>query len=237
MKKILFAIFLFTFLGFSQESINQDNIHNTWNAQLQKYVDEKGNVNYSKWLKEGKKELDNYLKNLQQFVPNENWSKNQILAYWINAYNAFTIQLILNNYPVKSIKDIKKPWGRTVFFSDEKKYSLEDIEHKILRKMGESRIHFAINCASASCPKLNNKAYSAKNIEIELEQATRDFLNDTHKNQISETQLKLSKIFLWFGKDFGNKNERLKFINKYTKTVVTNKAKISYLSYDWALNE
>ena len=237
MKKIFFATFLFASLSFSQESVNQNNIHNTWSIQLQKYVDEKGNVNYSKWLKEGKKELDTYLKNLQSFAPKKNWSKNEILAYWINTYNAFTVQLILNNYPLKSIKDIKNPWGHNIFFNENKNYSLGDIEHKILRKMGEPRIHFAINCASASCPKLNNKPYTADNIEIELERATRDFLNDTNKNEISENKLGLSKIFLWFEEDFGNREEKLQFINKYTKIAISNKAKISYLSYDWSLNE
>jgi hypothetical protein len=95
--------------------------------------------------------LQAYLNELSANVPTKSWSKNATLAYWINAYNAYTVKLILDNYPTKSIKDINDPWGKK-FFSLEIKYSLEEIEHEILRKMNEPRIHFAINCASFLVP-------------------------------------------------------------------------------------
>ena len=102
--------------------------------------------------------------------------------------------------------------------------------------MNEPRIHFAINCASASCPKLLNRAFQEKQLEQQLETVTRDFINDTSKNKIQKNQLSLSKIFLWFGKDFGSKTERLTFIDRYSETPLE-RPKIDYLPYDWSLNE
>ena len=102
--------------------------------------------------------------------------------------------------------------------------------------MDEARIHFAINCASASCPKLKNEAYQEKQLEAQLTEATRDFLMDTTKNKLSEERLQLSRIFLWFGNDFGSKAERLEFISQYSGLNL-NRPKIDYLTYDWSLNQ
>jgi hypothetical protein len=102
--------------------------------------------------------------------------------------------------------------------------------------MGEPRIHFAINCASKSCPKLLNKAYEEKQIENQLVRATNLFLLDTTKNIISDKNLKLSRIFFWFGNDFGSKKQRLEFISNYSGLKIEN-SKIEYLKYDWSLNE
>ena len=109
--------------------------------------------------------------------------------------------------------------------------------HKILRKMDEPRIHFAINCASRSCPKLQNAAYYSHRLENQLENATTEFINDQTKNKISINRLMLSKIFSWFKDDFGNKIQLLKFVNKYSTTKILENARIEYLSYDWDLNE
>jgi hypothetical protein len=147
-----------------------------------------------------------------------------------------TVQLILENYPLKSIKEIKSPWDTPCFSTGGKEYSLGDIEHKILRKMDEPRIHFAINCASASCPNLLNRAFQEKQLESQLVEVTESFLKDPTKNKINSDQLELSKIFLWFGKDFGSKAERLSFIEVYSG-VRLDRPKIDYLSYDWSLNE
>ena len=168
--------------------------------------------------------------------PLEMASKAAKLAYWINAYNALTIQLILENYPLQSIRDLDDPWDTNCFKSKDQSYTLGAIEHQILRKMDEARIHFAINCASASCPKLKNEAYQEKQLEAQLTEATRDFLMDTTKNKLSEERLQLSRIFLWFGNDFGSKAERLEFISQYSGLNL-NRPKIDYLTYDWSLNQ
>ena len=98
-------------------------------------------------------------------APNDEWSIDAKKAYWINAYNAFTIQLILKNYPLKSIKDLKRPWGLSFIKIDGGKIALNTIEHEILRPMGDPRIHFAIVCASKSCPKLLNYAYESETLD------------------------------------------------------------------------
>lgn len=210
--------------------------HNSWNILLQKHVSGIGNVNY-KNFKTDRKELLNYLSSLGDTMPNDNWTKEDKLAYWINAYNAMTIDLILQNYPIKSIKDIKDPWGQRLWKLGNKWYNLNDIEHEILRKMDEPRIHFAIVCASYSCPKLQNKAFYAENLKEQLTNATKEFLSDSERNEISENDLKLSKIFQWFTKDFKQNGSLIDFLNTYSEIQISEKAKISYKDYNWDLNE
>jgi hypothetical protein len=229
-KRLPFLLFfLFTTFVFSQK-----NIHHRWDGMLKKFVSPSGQVNYKEWVKE-QENIENYLFTLAQFPPTERTSAAAQLAYWINAYNALTVQLILKHYPVKSIKDIDNPWDTACFTVKGKEYTLGAIEHELLRKMGEPRIHFAINCASVSCPKLLNEAYLEKKMELQLTEATRSFLKDTSKNVITQKQLKLSRIFLWFGKDFGSKSERLDFIAKAVGLPLES-PKIEYLPYDWNLN-
>ena len=217
-------------------SINaQKNKHSRWNQMLQKYVDKQGQVDYKSWLSE-KKQLDAYIQTLEKMPPLEMASKAAKLAYWINAYNALTVQLILENYPLQSIRDLDDPWDTNCFKIKDQSYTLGNVEHQILRKMDEARIHFAINCASASCPNLLNRAFQEKQLERQLVEVTESFLKDPTKNKINSDQLELSKIFLWFGKDFGSKAERLSFIEAYSG-VRLDRPKIDYLSYDWSLNE
>ena len=220
---------------FSASLFAQKNIHHRWNTQLKKYVSNDGIVNYKEWGK-NIDQLKAYINTLESNPPNENTSKEYKLAYWINAYNALTIDLIIKNYPLKSIKEIKFPWKTKCFNDGKNNYSLGDIEHKILRKMNEPRIHFAINCASKSCPKLLNEAYIEKNLNNQLNAATKEFLIDSTKNIIKENKSKLSKIFLWFGKDFGSKKMIKEFISEYSGFKL-NKFKIDYLPYNWDLNE
>ena len=146
------SLYLFLFL-FTVSLTAQKNIHHRWNSMLQTYVSDDGKVNYKDWMND-RDNLDAYIQTLASTPLLESDSKNAKLAYWINAYNALTVQLILKHYPLKSIKEIKQPWDTTCFNIGEKSYTLGDIEHKILRKMDEPRIHIAINCASASCPTL-----------------------------------------------------------------------------------
>lgn len=215
------------------------NIHFLWNELLQKHVSANGNVNYKSFKTDYKKLLEyiNILAILKSKPEFDSISREEKLAFWINAYNALTIDLIIKNYPVKSIKDIKDPWEQRLWQFGDKWYNLEDIEHKILRKMDEPRIHFAIVCASYSCPKLQNSAFTADNLEQQLTLATQEFLSDTNRNEISENALKLSKIFKWFDKDFEQNGSLIDFLNKYTDITISAKAKISYKDYNWDLND
>ncbi len=212
------------------------DIHSSWDMLLKKYVSDKGNVNYADWKKDVAP-LESYIALLEKNIPNSNWSKNDSLAYFINAYNAITVKLILDNYPIKSIKDIKDPWDGISLKLPSKSLTLNQIEHEVLRKMGEPRIHFAVNCASFSCPKLLNGAFLAETMETQLNEATTYFINDKAKNKFEGKKAAVSKIFLWFSKDFGDKNEHIAFFQKYSKTPIDDNVKIDYLEYGWSLNE
>ena len=211
--------------------------HKAWDVLLKKYVDENGFVDYKGFLT-SKSELTNYINYLSENAPNESSTIQEQLAYYINIYNALTVQLILDNYPVESIKDISKPWGKTVITLNNNLYSLGDIEHEILRKMNEPRIHFAINCASYSCPNLLNEAFTASKLEEQLERVSNSFING-NKNEITPTNPKLSKIFKWYKKDFKVNGEAdlITFINQYSNVKIDEDASIDYLDYNWNLNK
>lgn len=210
--------------------------HEIWHNLLQKHVSNAGNVNY-KGFKQDQAQLKAYIQQLASNLPTKQWSKNEILAYWINAYNALTVDLILKNYPLASIKDIKNPWDQRLWKLGDKWYNLNEIEHDILRKMDEPRIHFAIVCASFSCPKLSNKAYIAEDLDAQLTQFTKEFLADKNRNIITPNEVNISKIFQWFSKDFKQNGSLIDFINTYTDIEVASNAKTKYLDYNWALNE
>lgn len=210
--------------------------HNTFNNLLQKHVTTAGNVNY-KGFKSDRAKLRAYIVSLGENTPTDDWSKEEKLAYWINAYNALTVDLILRNYPLKSIKDIKKPWDQRLWKLGEKWQNLNDIEHKILRKMDEPRIHFAINCASFSCPPLLNEAFTAEKLEQQLIQVTKVFLADSRRNTITPDKIEISKIFKWFSKDFKQNGSLIDFLNTYSDVKINAKAKKKYKDYNWDLNE
>ena len=210
--------------------------HSIFNDLLKKHVSSDGTVNYN-GFKSDSKTLQSYIDLLKTYQPIDSWTKEDKFAYWINAYNALTIDLILRNYPTKSIKDIKDPWDQRLWQLGEKNYNLNDIEHEILRKMNEPRIHFVIVCASVSCPKLQNKAFTALNLEEQLTNATKEFLADTSKNELTENNIKLSKIFKWFKKDFEQNGSLIDFFNQYSEVSISNSAKKSYKDYNWDLND
>ncbi|ALJ05067.1 hypothetical protein APS56_07970 [Pseudalgibacter alginicilyticus] len=233
---LYFLITILSISAFSSNKTARTFDHSIWNNLLQKHVSENGQVNY-KGFKSNINLLQQYITTLSNTTPNETWNKNEKLAYWINAYNALTVDLILQNYPVKSIKNIDKPWDQRLWKLGNKWYNLNDIEHDILRNMNEPRIHFAIVCASFSCPKLQNEAYIASNIEQQLTKATYEFLNDHNKNSISENNLELSKIFQWFAKDFKQNSSLIDFLNKYSDIRISKNAKKRFKDYNWNLNE
>ena len=211
--------------------------HTIWNDLLHSFVNDQGIVNYEGFNKEQSK-LNSYLNQLSETPPEASWNSDSTLAFWINAYNAYTVKLILNNYPVNSIKDIKDPWNQRFIPIGEKWYTLNDIEHRIIRKMGEPRIHFALVCAAMSCPKLYNKAFNPNTLNEDLTKLTQEFLADSSKNEISQNSIKLSKIFKWYGKDFKTKDQDLiDFLNQYSEVKILPKAKKSFKDYNWKLNE
>ncbi|GAB4408877.1 MAG: DUF547 domain-containing protein [Bacteroidia bacterium] len=247
MQNLLFSLLLTILagLGLSYNALHAANdamqpahiSHAPWHAQLQKYVSATGSVNYAAW-KRDEATLDAYLKSLSAQAPGADWTRNEQMTFWINAYNAFTVKLILKNYPLKSITDLKDPWDQKFITIGGRSLSLNDIEHEILRKQfADPRIHFAVNCASKSCPVLLNQAFSADKLDSQLDAQARAFINDSKLNRLAANKAELSEIFNWYRSDFEqNGSTLIAFINRYASTKLQAAAAISHLPYDWSLN-
>ncbi len=253
MKNVL-ALLILT--CFSMSSYAFDQTHDKWTEVLKKYQNAQGLVNYKKLKSDIAHDKMNpfnlYLTELQS-VPHtdyEKWSKDEKKAFLINAYNALTFKLIVDNYPVASIKKIggffTKPWS-IEFFSllDGKIKKLDPIEQDWLRsKFKDFRIHAAVNCASISCPPLRHEAFVANRLDAQLDDQMKTWLKDRTRNQI-DVKLKLvkiSKIFDWYNKDFVDwGGGPLNVIAKYSTPPIPHETvdqiKVEYLDYNWELNE
>ena len=243
-KFIVFsASILFSLTVFGQAGVS----HSGFDQLLQKYVDDQGMVNY-KGLNSDRNKLKSYLSLLESNAPQKSWTRDQKLAYWINAYNAYTLDLILEHYPVKSIKDIgstiKIPfvstaWDVKFINIGGQEYDLNNIEHGIIRKdFDEPRIHFALVCAAVSCPKLQNRAYVPEKLDTQLTNAAKEFLANPAKNEFKgSNKAVLSKLFNWYGGDFKKNGTLIEYINRYAETKLDKNAKIDWMDYDWRLNE
>ena len=254
MRKNIFYGFLF--LCWIKPLWSFDHTHAQFDSILKKYVHKKdsiGEVDY-KALKLKEDSLKKYLDSLSKVTKKEykNFSNMQKLAFLINAYNGFTLQLIIDHYPVKSIKKIgsifTSVWNVEFFTFLEEKSTLSYIEHEKLRKeFNEPRIHFAINCASIGCPALQPYAYRADKMEEMLSFASKEFMNDRKRNYYvrKDKELYVSKIFKWFQEDFEKKYGSLEnflalYLAKKTldkKDFKEKKVSINWTDYDWNLNE
>ncbi len=210
--------------------------HEIWNDLLKNYVSSTGKVNY-KGLSANRSQLESYLQLLAENPEHNSWSSFEKMAYWINAYNAFTVKLIVDNYPLGSIMELYggKAWDEKWIKLGEKTYTLNNIEHDILRpRYKDARIHFAVNCAAQSCPPILNRAWTSTQLNSFFEQQARKFVNDPKFNQIKADEVAISKIFEWYAEDFGN---IIDYLNKYSKVKINSDAKVTYLEYNWDLNE
>ena len=229
-----------------------DHRHSRWTNVLQVFVRD-GSVDYAALKQRGQDELDAYLASLESVCHSQydRWTREQKLAFWINAYNAFTVRLVLDHYPLKSIRSIGLlPMAafRERFIPLESlrgsKLSLDDIEHRILRReFDDPRIHFAIVCASRSCPPLRSEAYRGAEIDQQLEEAARSFIRDRAMRFDAGTRtLYLSSIFKWFREDFEKSAGSLsEFVARYAdpgtaSAIRAGSVKIEFLDYDWSLN-
>jgi hypothetical protein len=211
---------------------------------LEKYV-QNGTVDYQ-GFKDEEAKLDQYLKILEE-TDIKTLSQDEQFAFYINAYNAWTIKLILTGYPgIKSIKDLgsifKSPWKKQIARINGDIITLDRIEHDILRsRFKDPRVHFAINCAAKSCPPLRSEPYRTDILDQQLDEMARAFINDSRRNRLEGQTLYVSSIFKWFSEDFSN--DIVSFFLKYAKgdlkkRLEDNKSKINvkYLDYDWSLN-
>lgn len=221
----------------ANSAVNVD--HSQWDALLKKYVDTNGMVDYE-GFQNNRPLLNGYLELLANLDPNNNWSVQELLAYYINLYNAVTVDLILDNPDVASIKDIDGPWTKGRARVHGRLLSLGGIENGVLRKMNEPQIHFAINCASISCPPppLLREAYTASKINEQLEKVTEDFIA-SNKNDITQNAIALSAIFKFYTEDFylDDTKSLVPYINKYSHKRVEKDATITFKEYDWGLNK
>jgi len=239
MKNYFLFLMLTLVSGFSIASEQPD--HSIWDRFLGEFVSSSGTVNY-KGMKIKMDTLDSYLLELKNHGPSSDWTKNEKMAYYINAYNAYTVKFVLTKMPVESVKDIsfsgKDIWNFKYVVLGATTYTLSQVENDILRKMDDARIHFAINCASYSCPKLLNKAYMPDKLNAQLTAATKGYINDPKHNIISEKKVQLSEIFSWYAEDFTTETSTLiDFLNQYSTVTISPTAKIEYLPYNWALND
>lgn len=228
----------------------------SYDKLLKKYVNDAGFVDYAGIKKNDRKTLDLLAKQIAAESPNshpQNYkTREEKMAYWFNAYNLLIIKKIVDNYPTKSIKDIYWP-GARVWISDHRvgneDLSFNNIEHDIIRpRFKDERIHFAINCASYGCPKLQNTAYTAENVEALLEKGLKEFFESerNYKTDIKNKKIYISEILSWFKEDFydANKGETVKnYLVKKAPKHISDFVKenlsfeIEYIEYDWNLNE
>lgn len=230
--------------------------HGLFTAVLQEHV-ENGRVDYAALAED--RRLDRYLKELEGTNPDELATRNEKLALWINAYNAFTLKLVADAYPVDSIHDLatggmiigwlikRTAWDIRFANVGGKEYTLNEIEHEILRpEFQDARIHFAIVCAAVSCPLLRSEAYLPERIDEQLDEEGRRFLADESRNafDLEDRRARISKIFDWFEEDFGSTDaEVIRYLAQFAPSEVADHMarhseewSIRYQSYDWSLN-
>ena len=239
---LIFALVLFFGWPLAVSAAGADQ--SLYGELLQKYV-KNGVVDYQGFKKEEAK-LDQYLSILEKTDPKE-LSRNEQFAFYVDAYNAWTIKLILSAYPgVKSIKDLgsllKSPWKKKIARIDGDIITLDNIEHDILRpRFKDPRIHFAVNCAAKSCPPLRSEAYRGDVLDQQLTEMTEAFVNDPTRNRLEGNTLYVSSIFKWYSEDFND--GIVEFFKKYARGELREwlkknqkEIKVEYLDYDWSLN-
>ena len=248
-------------LSFAQAGF--DHQYGAWNRLLKKHV---------RWLPDGKQSRANYkgfaadraalkeVLNILSAVPKatfDGWSQPQQIAFLVNAYNAFTVELILTKYPdLKSIKDlgsfIQSAWKKKFFTLLGEERHLDWIEHEQLRPVyKEPRIHAAVNCASIGCPALRDEAFTASQLEVQLEDGMRRFMGDNTRNRVKNGKVEVSAIFKWFKEDFNSGYrgfnqvedvfaayaEQLTSKPEEQQALQAKSLSVSYLDYDWSLND
>lgn len=227
--------------------------HSIWHRFLKKYVVAPhpsgiNRVRYQAVSDEERKSLEVYLQTLQG-LPISTYNRAEQKAFWINLYNAVTLELILSRFPVASIREInispglfvKGPWGAKLVTIEGEKLSLDDIEHRILRPIWrDSRVHYAVNCASLGCPNLQPTAFTADNTESLLEKAAKEYINHPRGVAIGNGKLKVSSIYVWFQEDFGGGEGLMEHWREYAEGPLAD-ALQTYAgglehAYDWRLN-
>jgi len=234
---------------------NQSEIdHSAWGRFLGQYVKQGAEninlVDYSSVSKPDRQALQDYISSMQA-VTIRDYSRNQQMAYWINLYNALTVRVILDHYPVESIRDIDispgffsdGPWAKKLLTIEGEAVSLDDIEHRILRPIWkDARIHYAVNCASIGCPNLQPKPFLAATLNTQLDEAAREYVNHPRAVRVTGTDLYVSSIYSWFQVDFGETEaDVIQHMKRYASSSLSSQLDgIEFFTddnYDWTLND
>ncbi len=231
--------------------IKQPVDHGVWGAFLQRYVvsDEEGlnRVAYGKVTAEDRASLEAYIASLEAIDPTR-LGGDEAFAYWVNLYNAVTVKIVLDHYPIASIRDIRTgfragPWKRDVVRVNGRDLSLDDIEHGILRQYwNEPRVHYAVNCASIGCPNLAKRPYSGSTLDMDLDKAASAYINSPRGVSLKRGRLKVSSLYRWFRSDFGRKErDVVDHLRHYAapelQMALAGKTDIDSYEYDWRLND
>ena len=234
---------------FSTATIN----HEPWSDLLERYLarDSQGlnRFNYAAVTGEDRESLRSYVDSLAS-IPIRRYRKDEQLAYWINLYNALTVSVVLDHYPVESIRDIditpglfgNGPWGKKLLTIEGEAVSLNDIEHRILRPIWDDpRLHYAVNCASVGCPNLRQSAFTGASVETMLEAAAREFINSPRAVWPKPEGIWVSSIYAWFQEDFGGDDAGiLAHLRRYADDerleMLRGVTEISNHDYNWRLN-
>jgi hypothetical protein len=225
--------------------------HSEWDDLTSRFVTPtKDGINhfaYSKFQMDEKKQLQAYILGLSK-TPIRQYNRDEQMAYWINLYNAITVNLILDNYPIASIRDIKSgffsfgPWDKKLIMIDGEEMSLNDIEHRILRPIWQDpRIHYAVNCASIGCPNLQSNAFTAANTQALLNVAAVEFINHHRAAQVKKGKLRVSSIYKWYKVDFGGTdasiiNHLRQYAEPQLAEQLSNIESIDDDYYNWSIN-
>lgn len=230
--------------------VGAEEPHDVFDQLLAHYATDEG-VRYEAWAaeKDDRARLDAYLAELQQ-IEVSRLDVADALAFWINLYNAATLKLVLDHYPIESLRDLSDedttPWQRPLVIVEERSLSLDQIEHDILRaEFGEARIHFALNCAARGCPPLRPEAFRGATIDEQLEKATLDAIHDPAYVKVEcrdgDGGIYLSRIFEWYAEDFakaaGSVHYFLADRREDRLTILRERCELIYSRYDWSLNE
>jgi hypothetical protein len=236
--KLPLRVLLVVFCIVAAATSRAENWTESYNRLLAKYVTS-GGVKYAEW--KGNAADMQALQGVVDAIAKENaGAGKQQIAFYLNAYNAWILHEALGKYPTKSVKDVL-----FTFFTSKRitvagqQTSFKALEDNVIRKLGEPRVHFALNCASRSCPPLNREPFSADKLDGQFEKLAKSYINSDHGVKYSpETKTaELSKIFDWYKDDFKGEGGPIAFINKRRSIPIAADAKISYQDYDWGLNE
>jgi len=229
--------------------------HGRWDSILHQYVETGypsgiNRFHYKRVSKEDLQSLQDYLHDMQE-VNVSSLNRSEQKAYWINLYNALTVEVVLTHYPVASIRDInispgiftRGPWDAKLLTIEGQQVSLNDIEHRILRPLWrDNRIHYAVNCASLGCPNLQPEAFTSRNTETLLQKAAHEFINHPRGVSFDSNGMRVSSIYFWFREDFGGSEKGIiAHLQKYLSPenlaqLNSGKKRLSH-RYDWKLNE